>query len=510
MKVTVNEDSASKRQIEVVVEAKRVEGSFQKAFKKHLKNFSLPGFRRGKVPANMAQRYITDAGLVRDVVEDIVPQAFSEATQEKSIKPISEPEWELVQNERGKDLIFKASFQISPLLKITDYTSLDVSAEREEIKDEHILDTLKQMQDKHAYFESVSEGRAIKEGDFVTVDYTSFQDGVEVKNGSVTNYMMEMKNDSYIPGFVENLIGLKAGDKKTFEISFPEDYANKELAGKAVTFQFSIHNLKEKKLPELDDDFASSHSTEETLAELKASIHKRLEKGAQQQAEGQVLTKIIKTLLEQVREEDIPPTLRQQIAQKIIQNRMYEMAQHGLSLEQVLSARGSSQEEWLKEMLDAGLYEARLEVLYNSVAHIESISVDETEIDSIIAAEAPSYKLKPKQLKVQMVKNGGIEMLRAKLLAEKVQKFLLEQAKVSYLKPGQEEQAPQLDSAQPGSRASSSPQEKKSAPRASKKKPAAEQPNPDASEEPQKKAPARKPRAAKKASDSDLDTAQGD
>ncbi len=441
MKVTVNEQSESQRELEVVVDAKQVESAFQKAFKKNLKDFSLPGFRRGKVPVAMAQRYITDSGLVRDVVEDIVPKAFAEATKEQNLQPISQPEWDLVQNERGKDLIFKASFQISPLLDIKDYNGIAITQEREEILDEHVQETLDRMRENNAYFETVTEDRGILEGDHATVDYTSSQNGEEIENGSVKNYVMELKGDQYIPGFVENLVGVKAGEEKTFDINFPEDYNNEALAGESVTFHFKVHDIKEKKLPELNDEFAASHSPQENLEALKTAIRERLEEGAQRQSEGQVVTQAVKQLLEQVSEEAIPAPLRQHHAQRAIRGRMYEMSQHGISLEQLLGARGISQEDWIKEMMGSGLFEARLEVLYKSIAKLEDITVSDKEVDDAIAAEAPGQKLKPKQLKAQMQKNGSIEMLEYSLLMDKVQKFLFQNANVTYVKPGEAEAA---------------------------------------------------------------------
>jgi trigger factor len=442
MKVTVIERSPSERQLEVVVDAQRVEGAFQKAFKKNLKDFSLPGFRRGKVPAAMASRYITDSGLVRDVIEDIVPRAFEEATREKNLQPISQPEWDLVQNERGKDLIFKASFLVSPILKIAGYDGLEISQEKEEITDAHVQETLDKMRENHAYFENLESDRGIVEGDFATVDYVSSQNGEEIEGGSVKNYLMEMRNENYIVGFVDNLLGLKAGDQKTFDITFPADYNNDQLAGETVTFAFTIHDVKAKRLPELNDDFAASHSEKDTLEELKSSIRERLEQGVKRQADGQAVTQIVKTLLEQVTEEVIPVQLRQQHSQRAIRSRMFEMAQRGIALEQILAARGISQEDWIKEMMGMGLFEARLEVLYRSIADAENVTVSAKEIDDVIVAEAPQHKLKPKQLKAQMIKNGSIEMLEYNLLMDKIQGLLLEKARVTYVKPGEQAEAP--------------------------------------------------------------------
>lgn len=446
MKVTVTEDSASERTIEVVVDAKQVESAFQKAFKRNLKQFALPGFRKGKVPQAMAERYITDGALVRDVVNDLVPSAFQQAIAEERLEPISEPNWDLIQNERGKDLVFKASFIIAPILKIDGYDGMEIEQEKEEITDEHVQDTLKRMAEQHAEFVALEEDRGIQLGDHATVDYASFQNGEEIENGSVTNYMMEMKPENYIEGFVDNLVGARAGDEKSFDITFPEDYNNEELAGETVTFKFKVHDIKVKRTPELDDEFAKSHSEHDGIDALKSAIRERLESGVKKRADGEAVTAIVKNLLEQVSEEVIPPQLRQHHAQKTIRMRMYELAQRGLSLEQLLQARGMTQDAWIQEMMGAGLFEARLEVLYKSIAEAEGVTVDPDDVDAVIKTEAKSAKMKPKQLKKQMEKNGALSMLEYNLLMEKLHELLLEKAKVKYVAPGSKKEEPKKPS----------------------------------------------------------------
>lgn len=440
MKVTVTEESASERTLEVVVDSKKVESAFQKAFRKNLRQFALPGFRKGRVPESMAQRYITDGALVSDVVNDLVPRAFEEAIKEKNLEPISQPNWDLVQNERGKDLIFKASFIVTPFIEIENYEGLEITQEREEITDAHVQDTLDRMRSQHAEFITLEEDRGLEEGDHATVDYTSYQDGEEIENGGVTNYVMEMKPENYIDGFVSNLLGAKAGEEREFDITFPEDYSNPELAGETISFKFKVHDIKVRRLPELNDEFVQSHTPHENLEKLKEAVLEHLEEGIKGQADGQAMNSIIKQLLEQVPEEVIPSELRQHHAQRAIRTRMYELAQQGLEIEQLLQARGLSQEAWLQEMMGTGLFEARLEVLYKSLAQSEKVVVEESELDEIIKAEAPAHKLKPRQLRRQMEKNGTIEMLRYNILTEKIQKLLLEKAAITYVAPGTQSQ----------------------------------------------------------------------
>lgn len=438
MKVTVTEQSASERKLKVIVDAKQVESAFQKAFKKNLKQFTLPGFRKGKVPQSMAERYITDGALVSDVVNDLVPHAFRQALNEQKLEPISQPDWNLIQNERGKELVFEASFIISPIVEISSYDGLEITQEREDITEQHIDETLERMRNHHADFVTLTEDRGLQEGDHAVVDYTSFQNGEEIENGGVTNYLMEMKPENYIDGFVTNLLGAKSGEEREFEINFPEDYNNQELAGESISFKFKIHDLKVRELPVLDDEFAKSHSDQENLEALKSTIRQRLEEGVKSNTEGQIVTSAIQKLLDQVPEEIIPAQLRQHHAQKVIRSSMYEMAQRGIQIEQFLAARGISQEAWIQDMMGSGLFEARLEVLFKSIARQEDITVDPKEVDKVIKEESKKQRVSPKQLRDQMKKNGAIEMLEYSLLVEKLHKLLLEKVKVTYVAPGTE------------------------------------------------------------------------
>lgn len=500
MKVTVTEQSPSDRTLEVAIDTSRVESAFQKAFKKNLKHLALPGFRKGKVPSSMAQKYITDAGLVRDVVEDLVPKTFEEATEQEGLQPISQPEWDLIQSERGKELIYKASFQVAPVLEIKGYDGLEITQAREEITEEIIGETLDRMRSQHAEFVTLEEPKELAEGDFAVVDYSSSQNGEEIEGGSVSNYLMELNPEAYIPGFVDNLVGLKAGSEKSFDITFPEDYNNSDLAGETVTFAFKIHDLKEKRLPELNDEFAKSHSDKETVAELRQAIEEQLKEGVEHQAKSEATLQIIQTLLEQVGEDVLPAPLKQHHTQMAVRARMMEFAQRGLGLEQVLAARGISQDQWLQEMMGLGLFEARQEVLYRSIAKAEDISVTEEQLDEIIAAEAPAQKMKPKQLKRRLQQNGGLEQVRFNILRERVQKVLLEKADVRFVAPSEIAAAEEAEENKPKKAKSSKSKAKSKKSTKTEKavsKEAAESPT-EASEEKEAPKPKAKPKAASK------------
>ncbi|MGE0489159.1 MAG: trigger factor [Vulcanimicrobiota bacterium] len=437
MKVVVRENSPSEKELEVTVGTEQVEGAYSQAFKKVLKQFAMPGFRRGKVPPALAKKYITDDGLTREVLEALVPRAYQEALEKENIRPLSEPAWDFVQNERGKELIFKATFEVKPLVELSDFRAIEVTQERAEIGDSDVEQTLNSLRERHGQIVPVEEDRGIEEGDLALVDYTS-RDGDTPLEGQADNYLMEMKKELFIDGFIENLYGMKPGEEKEFTVTFPEDYANDELAGKPVTFEFKIRELKQRKLPDFDDDFAKTVSAHETLDALRNDVRERLESNVKQRAKSQAAGQILAKLLEEVTPESVPQALVNFKRNQELRREFREIQQHGLEVEAWLAQRGISQEQWLGEMQARGLFEARIELVIDSVAKSENLAIDEAELDSIIESEAKNRRMKPKKLRAQLREDGSLELLKYDLLRAKVQEHLAEQGSVTYVLPGEE------------------------------------------------------------------------
>ncbi|MBS2037666.1 trigger factor [bacterium] len=436
MQVKVSESSACERTLEVTVSTDQVEGAYQKAFGRAAKRLRLPGFRPGKVPIPMAKKYISDEGLGGDVVDEVVPKAYVEALRQEKLEPISQPKWELVQRERGKALIFKVSFEVKPNVEIEGYKGFKLKNEKEEITDETVQNTLDELRGNQSRIVDLEEDRPLQEDDLALVDYRSTLDGETVEGGAATNYLMEVKRENFIPGFVENLVGTKKGEEKEFDITFPEDYPNSKLAGQLVHFHFSLHQIKTRELPAADDDFAKSVSPHQTIEELRKDIRERLEANAERKVREQVAIKIIDKLLAQVNTEIVPKSLHQYRTQVELRRRIQQIEQAGLTMERYLADRNVNQQQWVGELSVMGMLEARVEILLNSLANKEDLQPTEAEIEELLGVEAQNRGISLAQLKAGIDKEGSEPLIRYALLRAKVMDFLFDNAEVEFVPVG--------------------------------------------------------------------------
>ena len=449
MQVIVSESSTFERTLEVTVAVDQVEGAYQKAFGRAAKRLRLPGFRPGKVPVNMARKYISDEGLTNDVVDEVVPRAYVEALRQNNLQPISQPKWELLQRERGKDLIFKVSFEVKPVIEVQDYKGVELKNEREDITDEKVAESLDELRNAQARIVDLAETRPLQEGDLALVDYRSTLDGEAVEGGAASNYLMEVNREHFIPGFVDHLIGAVADQEKEFDITFPEDYPNKVLAGNLVHFHFKLHQIKVRELPAADDEFAKSMSPHATIDELRADIRERLEANSERKVREQVAIKIIDRLLSQVSAEMVPRSLHQYRTQVEIRRRMQQIEQAGLTVERYLADRNVSQQQWVGELSVMGMLESRVEILLNSIATKEGLLPEDSEIEELLTVEAHNRGVSLATLRQTIEKEGSESLIRYALLRAKVMDFLFDNAKVEYVPPGTviEEAPPALEAA---------------------------------------------------------------
>lgn len=436
MQVKVSESSAFERTLEVTVATDQVEGAYQKAFGRAAKRLRLPGFRPGKVPIPMAKKYISDEGLGGDVVDEVVPKAYVEALRQEKLEPISQPKWELVQRERGKALIFKVSFEVKPTVEIDGYKGFKLKNEKEEISDATVENALTELRGNQSRIVDLEDDRPLKEDDLALVDYRSTLNGETVDGGAASNYLMEVKRENFIPGFVDNLVGTKKGEEKEFDITFPEDYPNEKLAGQLVHFHFNLHQIKTRQLPEADDDFAKSVSPHPTIEELRKDIRERLEANAERKVREQVAIKIIDKLLAQVTQDMVPKSLHQYRTQVELRRRIQQIEQAGLTMERYLADRNVNQQQWVGELSVMGMLESRVEILLNSLANKEDLQPTEAEIEELLGVEAQNRGVTLAQLKAGIDKEGSEPLIRYALLRAKVMDFLFDNADVEFVAPG--------------------------------------------------------------------------
>src|SRR5699024_159889 len=259
------------------VPAEDFDQALDKAFKKVVKTVQIPGFRKGKVPRKIFEKRFGVESLYQDAVDIVLPEAYMKAVEETGISPVDQPEVDIEEIEKGKNLVFTAKVIVKPEVTLGEYKGLEVEEQSVEVTDEDVEQELEAQRQQHAELVVKEEGN-VEEGDTVVMDFEGFMDGEAFEGGKGENHSLEIGSGQFIPGFEEQLVGKETGEESESEINFPEDYHAEELAGKKATFKVKIHEIKEKELPELDDEFAKDVDEEvETLDELKKKKKEQLE-----------------------------------------------------------------------------------------------------------------------------------------------------------------------------------------------------------------------------------------
>ncbi len=496
MKVTVLENTPVERTMEVTVDSKRVDQAYHQAFERMARGLNIKGFRKGKVPSNIAKRYITDDGLTGTVLEGMLPKAFREALSESKLVPLSEPRWEIVSKQRGQDLIFKATFEVKPKVEVTDYKGVEITQARPEVGEDQVDAVLADYTNAHARLVTLTEERGLQEDDIALVDYTCYDNGEVVANGSAQNYLMELKSEAYLPGFVDNLYGLKPGEEKEFEADFPADYTNLDLAGKHVSFKFKLHEIKVRQAPALDDEFAKTISEFETMADLRADMLKRMNENVETRTRREAGSRILFQLTSQVKDDQVPQALIGYKANLIFRTLGQKLEREQVTLEQYMQSQGLDKDRLFRQISAQGAFEARLELAVDSVARSEGIEVANKEISAQVAQAAQMHGVPPQQMEEQMRNDGTIEVVRYNLLQTRVVDFLAENGKVNYVTP--EEAARLAEEERKKAEAEAARAEEKAAPAEEDDKPKKSAKKAEEAEKAEEEAPKPKKTAAKK------------
>ena len=436
MQVNITEESPILRTLEITVEADRVEKAFSKAFKEALRHLALPGFRRGKVPAYMGRKHIPNQVLNGQVAEEVIPEAYAEALEQENLRPVSRPNYKVDKIERGEDLVFKVSFEVIPHVEMKDYKGIEITQARYEVSEDDINSAIERTRAGRAELVDVTEERGLKEGDIAYVDFESFEgeDKKPMENGASKNFPMELEPSRFVPGFLDNLYGKKRGEEAHFDVDFPEDYAP-NMAGKHVHFDFTINDIKERRLPELDDEFAKSVSEFDTMDALRNNIKEFMTKQVQANADQGVAEKVYLKISEQVPPEMVPAGLVQYHAAVHAQHMQQEMAYNHQTPEAWLKAHNLTVEAWQQRITGIGFGEARMEIIVRAIADAENIEVSEEEMEEVVAEESKRMQQSQAYVWNRMEKSGTLDLLRYSILRDKVTKMLIEASKVTYCTP---------------------------------------------------------------------------
>ncbi|AJY76036.1 trigger factor [Paenibacillus beijingensis] len=414
--------------IDVEVESEKVDAAIDQAFKKVVQKVNVPGFRKGKVPRAMFEKRFGVESLYQDAIDIILPEAYSEALQETSVKPVDRPEIDVEQFGKGQAFKFKAKVTVKPEVKLGEYKGLEVPAGSSEVTDEEIGEELNRLQQRHAELAVVEEGAA-ENGDITVIDFDGYVDGEQFEGGQAERYSLELGSNSFIPGFEDQVVGMQTGDFKDVEVTFPESYHAENLAGKAAVFKVKLHEIKRKNLPALDDEFAKDVSEFDTLEEYKQDLSSKLKERKEKENEQARETAVIEKVAEGA-EVEIPEAMINTEIDYLFRDFENRIRTQGLTMDLYYQFSGQDEAALREQMRSDAERRVRNNLVLEQVAKEEGIEVTEADVNEELENLAKQYSRTVEELRGIFAQNGSLDSLKDDLSLRKTLKFLIENSKV--------------------------------------------------------------------------------
>ena len=393
----------------VEVAAEDVEKALQAAYLKQRKQINIPGFRKGKVPRQMIEKMYGPEVFYDEAANHMISEAYGKAYDECELEIASQPTIDVVQLEKGKDFIFTAEVAVKPAVKLGEYKGLKVDKVSTRVMQKEVDEEIEKERERNARTVEVTD-RAVQDKDIVTLDFEGFVDGVAFEGGKGENYPLTIGSGAFIPGFEEQLIGAEIDKETEVKVTFPEEYQAKELAGKEAVFKCTVHEIKAKELPELDDEFASEVSEEaETLedykAEVKAKIKERKENEGKEKKENQAVEQAVANA-----EIDLPAPMVDLQAKQMADDFARRIMQQGMSVEQYFQFTGLNEEKMMEELKPQAEKRIRTRLVLEAIVAAENIEVSDERLDEELQKMADSYQMEVEKLKEFMGENEKKQM----------------------------------------------------------------------------------------------------
>ena len=425
MSLQVENMEKNMAKLTIEVSAEELEKAIQGAYLKQRNKISVPGFRKGKVPRQMIEKMYGVGIFYEDAANALIPTAYGKAYDECELDIVSQPKVEVVQLEKGKPFIFTAEVAVKPEVTLGEYKGLSVDKVSNRVTAKEIDAKLEEEQKKNART-VVVEDRAVQDGDEVVLDFEGFVDGVAFEGGKGENYPLTIGSGSFIPGFEEQLIGAEAEKEVEVNVTFPEEYDSEDLAGKAAVFKCTVHEIKAKELPELDDEFAAEVSEFDTLdaykADIKAKIKEQKIADGNRKKEDQAVEKAVANATMEIPEAMIDTQVNQ-MAQDFAQR----IQQQGLSMEQYFQFTGMTAESMMEELRPQAVKRIETRLVLEAIAKAENIEITDERIDEELAKMAEAYKMEVEKLKEFMGENEK-EQMKMDLAVQDAVTFLVDNA----------------------------------------------------------------------------------
>jgi len=427
MKVNVEDISSIKKKVHVEVPEDRVAKEIDSFYDELKKKAKIKGFRPGKAPRTILERYFKDYAK-GEVLQRLIQDTFPKALSEVSFSPVAPPAFDPQELEGGKPFRYAAIVEVKPQIKIEDYTGLNLEGKKEEVRDEELEERLKNLQNLHAQLKAISEPREVRTGDYVILDYDAKMDGKPLDEGKGVDITVEVGSGRFIPTLEENLIGLKPEDEKDVDVSFPADYGYKKWAGKTVSFHVKVKEIKEKILASLDDEFAKDLGGFDSLEALTAKLREDMQKVKEEALDRHFKDQIVDQLL-QKNSFEIPPSLVEEQNQALVSEAKLRLASQGMNLKDM----DISEDKLREDYRAVAERQVKTYLILEKIAGQEGISVSDEEVQGRLKEISERSHQKFEAVKRYYEKNGLIPEMQAGILSDKTLNFLIEKSNIKYL-----------------------------------------------------------------------------
>lgn len=425
MSVQVEKLEKNMAKLTIEVSAQDLEKAIEDAFQKNKNKISVPGFRKGKVPRKMVEKMYGQEIFYEDAANALIPEAYEKALDECTEDIVSSPKIDVVQIEAGKPFVFTAEVALKPEVKLGKYKGVTVDKVSTEVTDEEVDAEVGRERENNARNVEVTD-RPVKDGDITTIDFEGFVDGVPFEGGKGENYPLTIGSGTFIPGFEEQLIGAEIGREVEVNVTFPEDYQAEELKGKAAVFKCTVKEIKEKELPELDDEFASEVSEFDTLEEYKADVRAKITERKEKEARDAKEEKVIEAIINDS-DMEIPEAMLATQQRQMVDEFGQRIQMQGIPMEQYYQMTGNTRERMIEQVRPQAEKRIKSRLVLEAIAKAENIEVTEEEFEEELKTIAEAYQIEIDEVK-KTLPEESIKQIREDLAVRRAAEFARDNA----------------------------------------------------------------------------------
>lgn len=427
MNVTV-ERVENEATLKITAPAAEVNAGYKNAVKKIADQANIPGFRKGKAPRAIIEMHYGKEAVKQEAFEIVANKAYSEALDQEKLIPVSDPKVEESTFEEGKDMELTIKVTLKPEPELGEYKGLHVEKKEVEVTDEQVDAQIKDMMGRDAKMVVAEEGAVIEKGDFAIIDFAGTVDGEPFSGGEGKGYPLEVGSNSFIPGFEDQLVGLSKGDSTDVEVTFPEDYFVKDLAGKEAIFKVNIQDVKRKELPELNDEYVASKTDFKTVEELRANYKERMQKAAEANAKAEYEHELIDLAVANAKF-NVPEIMIEDKISQMVEEMKMSLESRKMSLDMYMQYTGLDMAKIRENQRPVAEENVKTDLVLDAIAKAEDIQVDMADVDAEIAAISAQHGASPEEVKKIIKGNGTMGLLLANILRRKAAHVVIDSAK---------------------------------------------------------------------------------